>query len=79
MIEKFLGPALEYAGKAFVNGVTSLSKAVVTHFTKHVTKYVYGGIIAAASGAAMLLESRLVIEKEKKKVLLSKPIATKRN
>lgn len=47
MIEKFLGLALEGAGKVLANG----AKVVITHFAKHGTKYAIGGGVAAAGGA----------------------------
>ena len=66
MIEKFLVPVLEYAGKALVNGATSLGKAVVTHFAKHGTKYAIGGGIAAASGTAYAVGESIGHAKGKK-------------
>lgn len=55
MIDKLLVPVLEVAGKAVVKGATALGKAVVEHFTKHGTKYLIGGGVAAVGGAAYAL------------------------
>lgn len=51
MIVKLL-PVLESAGKAVVQGVNALGKAVFEHFAKHSSKYLIGGGAAAAGGAA---------------------------
>ena len=52
MIEKFLVPALESAGKVVVKVANALGKTVVEHFTKHGTKYLIGGGAAAGGAAA---------------------------
>ena len=52
MIDKLLGPVLEYAVKAIVTGASAVGKAIVEHFTKHGKKYLVGGGAAVASGAA---------------------------
>lgn len=52
--------------KAYVNGVTSLSKVVVTRFAKRGTKYATGGGIAVASGAAYAVGESIGHTKGKK-------------
>lgn len=66
MIEKLLGSALKYAGKALINGAPSLSKSVVTHFANYWTKYVIGGSIAAVSGVAYAVGESIGHTKGKK-------------
>ena len=49
MIDKLF---LEAAGKAVVRGATAVGKAVIDHFAKHWSTYLYGGGVAAVGGGA---------------------------
>lgn len=66
MIDKLLVPVLEVAGKVIAQGATTLGKAVVEHFTKHGTKYLIGGGVAAAGGAAYAVGESVGHSKGKK-------------
>ena len=52
MIDKLLAPVLDVTGKAVVKGANALRKTIVEHFTKHGTKYMFGGGVAVTGGAA---------------------------
>ena len=66
MIDKLLGPVLEYTVKAIVTGASATGKAIVEHFAKHGTKYLIGGGAAAAGGAAYAVGESVGHSKGKK-------------
>lgn len=51
MIDKLLDPVLKVTGNAVIKGANALKEAVVEHFTKHGTKYIFGGGAVVTGGA----------------------------
>lgn len=66
MIDKLLAPVLEVTGKAVVNGANALRETVAKHFTKHGTKYMFGGGAVVTGGVAYAVGEAVGHSKGKK-------------